>query len=584
MQIQKTEKREKTGRRRNSGDAMKVRGLEETNRLLAALQKHQAELVSQNKELHTIGKELRASRDQYLDLFDQAPVPYITIDEKGVIKAANRKAEELFGVERSHLTSQSLSDFIAEEDMELFSFHRFSIDKNRGKKQSAELRMKRTDGMLFWADVESVALDTKPGEHRHIRSAIMDVTGRKELEEEREQRQRLEALGFFASGIAHDLNNMLHAIFGSLSILRMMSRFGEKEYMDLERAENACRLAKRLNNQLLLFSSERASERKNTPMQHVIRAAALPALSGTAVNCEFLLPGNLWPASVDTGRISQAFSNLVANGVQAMPEGGTFIIRGENVFLTRDMDLPLHSGRYLKISFQDHGRGIEEKDQGRIFDPYFSTTREGGGLGLAVTYSIVQQHGGYMRVRSRQGRGTTVELFLPACESERLETENLAGKPLLPGRGKVLVMDDEQMVASVAGQMLSYLGYDFEIARDGTEAVEIYARALKADKPFDLVIMDLTIPGGMGGKEAVRKLQRLNPRVKVVVSSGYSNDPVMSDFKSFGFCDGMPKPYSIHKLNRILHDNLKIEGDEKWEQTRKKEIPKSKKTATRNNR
>jgi PAS domain S-box-containing protein len=378
--------------------------------------------------------------------------------------------------------------------------------------------------------------------------AFRDITERRRIESELAKTQKLEALGLLAGGIAHDFNNLLTVLLGHLSLLSHARGLDGRETRNLEAAQTAVLRARDLTQQLLTFSRGGTPVREAASIAEVISESASFVLSGSKVRCEIELPEDLWVVEIDAGQISQVINNLLINAMQAMPEGGTVTVRGEN------LDRPpssLKAGRYVVIEVIDQGVGIPREYQSRIFDPYFSTKEKGRGLGLASAYSIAKQHDGLLEVASQPGQGTTFSLYLPASE-----TQAVAPPPdeaeALTGSGRVLIMDDDDEVRSVTGAMVEQLGYRVEHAADGAEAVELYRRALAGTDPFDAVIMDLTIPGGMGGQAAIRHLLHLDPAVRAIVASGYSNDPVLSSYRAYGFRDRISKPFRSDDLARVL--------------------------------
>ncbi len=312
-------------------------------------------------------------------------------------------------------------------------------------------------------------------------------------------------------------------------------------------AERASVKAKDLTQQLLTFSKGGAPVKKTTALTGLLRDSASFSLRGSNVRCKLSIPDDLWHVEVDEGQINQVINNLIINADQAMPEGGTIRVMAENITLSDQYVLPLKSGNYIKISIEDQGVGIPKEHLSKIFAPYFSTKNEGSGLGLAISFSIIKNHDGYISVASQLGIGTTFYIYLPASQKEILIIQDDEESPIV-GKGRVLIMDDEDSVRDVAGEMLKSIGYEVEFARDGDEAIELYKKAKELGQPFDAVILDLTVPGGMGGKEAVRKLIELDPKVKAVVSSGYSTDPVMADFRQYGFKSIVAKPYMVKEL------------------------------------
>jgi CheY-like chemotaxis protein len=250
---------------------------------------------------------------------------------------------------------------------------------------------------------------------------------------------------------------------------------------------------------------------------------------------------------------------LVLNADHAMPEGGIIEIYGKNITLTADNQFSLPAGPYLKTSFRDHGVGIGTDHLPKVFDPYFTTKQKGSGLGLTVAYSIIDKHNGRMTVESELGHGTTFTIFLPASEKPTSQPAD-EERRLFTGKGNILVMDDEKFIRDLAIQMLGKIGYEVSVANDGDQAIELYRQAQKRGNPFDTVILDLTVPGGMGGKETIQKLKILDPNVKAIVSSGYSNDPIMSNFKRYGFQGVVKKPYRIQDMSDALRTALKVKN------------------------
>jgi CheY-like chemotaxis protein len=315
--------------------------------------------------------------------------------------------------------------------------------------------------------------------------------------------------------------------------------------------ENASLRAKDLTYQLITFSKGGAPVKKTTSLLNVIKESAVFVLRGSPVRCECIFPEGLWPVEIDEGQISQVIHNLTLNAKQAMSEGGVIEIYAENFTLGPESSLPIEEGKYLKIQITDRGCGISKENLQKIFDPYFTTKQEGSGLGLAASYSIVRNHGGYITVDSVPGAETTFTIYLPASE-KNVSSDKAVQQRAVTGVGRVLIMDDEEMVRQVAGEMLKTLGYTVEFARHGAEAIEMHQNARESGQPIDVVIMDLTIPGGMGGEEATKRLLETNPEAKVLVSSGYSDNPLMADYRKFGFSGVLIKPYNITQLSEEM--------------------------------
>jgi signal transduction histidine kinase/CheY-like chemotaxis protein len=379
-------------------------------------------------------------------------------------------------------------------------------------------------------------------------------TGQKlrQSEEERLKTQKLEAIGTLAGGIAHDFNNLLQGVFGYISLAKLTADKREKSIAALEQAEKALHQAVSLTTQLLTFSKGGAPLKKVLALRPVIENAAKFALSGSRSYFQLGADDDLWPTEADEGQIGRVIQNIVLNADQAMPEGGKVEITARNVQVP-GTDLPpgLRNGRYVEIAIRDSGIGIPEQYLTKIFDPYFTSKDRGSGLGLATSYSIIKNHGGWIEVKSSLGKGSTFLIYLPAVAEQK--EEKMSVSEVAPSRsGKVLIMDDEPVVLNVVGELVRALGHEVEFAEHGTVAIEKYSQARASGKPFDVVILDLTIRGGMGGAETVRKLLEIDPEVKAVVSSGYSDADVVSKYREYGFSAFLKKPYKVDDLQDVL--------------------------------
>lgn len=386
-----------------------------------------------------------------------------------------------------------------------------------------------------------------------------DVTAKQKTEAELLKESKLESVGLLAGGIAHDFNNILQGILGNLSLARTNINSSDKVLERLAALEKSAMRARDLTQQLVMFARGGAPIRKRVQLNNSIKETALRALQAYNAQCEFSLPTDIWPVEVDEGQFRQVISNIVANAAQAMPEGGKIEVCAENVEITSGVLPSLGAGKYVKISIRDHGTGIKPEHLPKIFDPYFSTHKHARGLGLASAHSVVRKHEGHISVESRMGQGTTFSIYLPA--SIQLAEEKMgipeSDQKRFFGRGRVLVMDDEMEILSLAREMLELMGYEVEVAREGNETVQRYMASARGGQPFNAVIMDLTVPQGMSGKEAIGRLLEFDPQVKAIVSSGYSYDPVMANFREFGFSGVIPKPYIMEDLRRILEEVIR---------------------------
>ncbi len=386
-----------------------------------------------------------------------------------------------------------------------------------------------------------------------------DVTERMKMEEEIQKNQKLESLGILAGGIAHDFNNILTAIVGNIFMAKMESRVDDEIYELLTEAETATFRAKDLTQQLLTFSRGGAPIKRTASLKEMLKESVGFALRGSKVRSRFYIPDDLWTAEIDAGQINQVINNLVINADQAMPQGGQLTVSAENCPTgSYDPGLPLKSGDYLRVVFQDEGTGIPPQNLSKIFDPYFTTKQKGSGLGLATTFSIITRHDGYLSVTSEMGKGSTFTIYLPASP-QKVASEEKVEEPMLRGSGKVLLMDDDKMIRDMGARVLRQLGYEVDVARDGEEALELYQEAMVKRGRYDVVIMDLTVPGGMGGKEAISNLLKIDPTVKAIVSSGYSNDPVMANYQAYHFQGVLTKPFLVddlsHKIKKLIKDD-----------------------------
>jgi len=421
-----------------------------------------------------------------------------------------------------------------------------------GGGNSREYRIIRPDGEVRWIADNGFLVKNENGEIVRITGVAKDITDKKKLEAQLLQVQKMESIGTLAGGIAHDFNNMLGIIMGNISLALSMLNENETLYEILSNVLKGANKAKNLTHQLLTFARGGAPIKKVMDINKVIKDSATFSTRGTAATCCFEFASDLWLVEIDEGQINQVIGNLIINAYQAMPNGGTIKLQTENIFIESNTALPLPPGQYIKFTVEDEGCGISQKYIQKIFDPYFTTKQKGSGLGLATTYSIIKKHGGDITVDSKIEKGTVFHIFLPAASPESTVEIIDAEGHVYVGKGKVLIMDDQVQILEILKKMLNRMGYEVASAADGIQTIEMYRNALEANHPFDLVILDLTVPGGMGGAKTVIELLKMDPKVKAVVSSGYSGDPIMGNYKDYGFCGVIPKPYTTSQLSVVL--------------------------------
>jgi PAS domain S-box-containing protein len=476
----------------------------------------------------------------------------LAADTRGRVVLLNHTAEVFTGWPQEQAVGMPAADVFRLVDRETGRPYANPVDKVLRALSSVErdnhAAIVSRDGSQRLVEHSATPVKDEDGNVVAVVLVARDMTDAMRLEAERTRAGKLASLGVLAGGIAHDFNNILTAIVGNISLAQLDERTASQR-SNLAEAEKACLRAKGLTHQLLTFAKGGSPLKKLIFLQDIIREAAGFAVRGSNVRCEFNLTDDLWAVDADENQLVQVVNNLVLNAVQAMPDGGFVDVSADNVPCLPDTE----EGRSrVRIQVRDHGVGIPEALLGKIFDPYFTTKALGSGLGLATVYSIVANHGGEITVESRQGHGTTMTILLPAVPDVTRPGRADDHTGLVRGKGRVLVMDDEEAVRDVARAMLSRLGFRVEVVADGKAAIATYVQALDAGDRFDAVVMDLTVPGGMGGREAIKALRSVDANVRAIVSSGYADDPVMSEYELYGFSGVVPKPFTIADLGRQM--------------------------------
>jgi two-component system, cell cycle sensor histidine kinase and response regulator CckA len=496
-----------------------------------------------------ITKELLSVKRDFEMILETMTQGILEITTAGRIIYVNPSAASLVNTPEEKLLSTRLTDLFQESE------------RQRVETLLRELRSSGTcvyDNAPLVLNGRLVLVKILPVTRGHARAIVMfdDVTERIQMQHELQKVQKIEALGTLAGGIAHAFNNLLMVIIGNISLAKMHAGVDRKLCEKLELAEQAIVKARELTNELLPFSTGGAPIRTVAGITELIEEVCTSTLEESGTRCQITISKELRPVSADLTQIRQVIAGLIANADEAMPNGGLVEVRAENVSSNDNPMLSLKQGEYVKISVRDRGCGIAEEHLARVFDPYFTTKQMGRGLGLAAAYSIIDKHSGGIAVHSDVDRGTTFCVYLPAVvdQSPAQIASELHAKM---AKSKVLVMDDEEAIRDVTGQMLRNMGYSVSFASDGAEAIRLYQEAHEAGDSYGIVLMDLTIPGGMGGKEAVRDLLRIDREANVIVCSGYGSDPVMSQYNEYGFRGVLHKPYNMRELqNALLKFNL----------------------------
>ena len=499
---------------------------------------------------------LYQSEAKFRELVESSSDLIWEVNRKGVYTYVSPQLEKILGYTPEEVIGKTPFDLMPEDEAKKISaifplliktkkpiLNMESITSHKSKKQQIILE---SSGAPFFDEDGNIA---------GYRGISRDITLRKQTEKELRKLQKLKSIGTLAGGIAHDFNNMLAGLFGNIELAKLNISADHKAHLYIENAHQALQRATHLTNQLLTFAKGGDPILEAVNLQKIVKTSVTFNLSGSNIKTHFNLPSDLWQIKADKEQIDQVIANLTINAKHAMPNGGKLYITAKNVSKSQNPTCDDSQKAFVKLTFQDKGTGISKKHIERIFDPYFSTKQTGSGLGLATLHSIITRHKGYIKVDSEPDVGTTFTIFLPA--------DNSLMKPSLSPHSRntvepkatkthILVMDDEKMVRDISTEMLKSCGYSVDTAVDGEEALKKYIHAAKNDTPFDIVIMDLTIHGGMGGKETINRLLTIDPEAKAIVSSGYSTDPIMAKYKEYGFKGRVTKPFQIKDLKKAI--------------------------------
>ncbi len=512
------------------------------------------EWINIERNRRSAGALLESER-RFQALTEIAPVGIFRTDAAGQCNYINPQAAELLGVPPQLALQSGWHNALHPEDRERV-LKSWSEAVEKKTLFLSEYRFQRPDGTISWVLGRALCECGPEGEVKGFIGTLTDITERRRLLEEQLKISKLESIGVLAGGIAHDFNNLLTPILANLSFLKSMIPASDASQEYLIETEQASFRARDLTHQLLTFSKGGTPIKRASHLRDLIQESIRFALHGRNVTPDFQIAPDLNPVDADAGQISQVLQNLAINAAQAMNQGGQLHTRAFNTTGIDHPTLPHKNGSFIRIDIQDTGAGISPKNLTKIFDPYFTTKTEGHGLGLATVFSIIHRHEGLIGVTSELGKGTTFSIFLPASTQTPKPSEQ-PDALLHHGKGKILVMDDEKEIRSTVDRVLTKLGYEVSLASNGEEAIHLFEEAVRRRSFFNAALMDLTIRGGMGGKDAAAQIKLIDPSAKLIVFSGYSEDPVMAHYRDFGFSAAIPKPFTAQTLSEVLKETLK---------------------------
>ncbi len=505
-------------------------------------------IVHDVSEMHRVTEALEAEKELLGVTLRSIGDAVIATDVEGRITLMNAAAEELTQEQATEAKGKALVEVLRLPNLVEEVLANGQPVVGRGTVQ-----VPMRDGAERTLAQSGAPIHDREGRIVGVVLIFRDTTSETHLQRELQRIAKLDSLGVMAGGIAHDFNNLLTAISGNIGLARaeLADAARPETLTHLTDAETAVMRASDLTRQLLTFATGGAPVRSVIPVAKVVQESVALALTGSRSRCEVHLPQDVWPIHADAGQISQVLHNLLLNATQSMADGGAIVVTVTNVPLGVDAGEPLPAGDYVRIDVVDQGSGIAPEIRDKIFDPFFTTKQKGSGLGLASAYSIVRNHEGHIDVESVPGRGSRFSVFLPAS-AKPWSKPPPPPSPATMRPWRILVLDDEPMIANVTRRILGARGHEVVTVADGSEAVASWVRQRDAGQPFDLAVLDLTIPGGMGGKEVVAQLLEVDPNTRAVASSGYSNDPVMANHRAHGFTACLPKPYTVDDLHHLI--------------------------------
>lgn len=495
---------------------------------------------------------LKRSEEKYRQIYDNLIDVYLETSIDGTILEVSSSVKQIFNYEPSELIGTKDTNYF-ENPLEREKI--IKLVEKKGKVRDYTVNFRRKDNKILVCSINVEIINDADNHPIKLIGVVRDITERMKIEKSIQMTSKLESIGTLAGGIAHDFNNLLSGIFGNIELAKLKEK-DEKILKFLERTADSIERAQNLTSQLLTFSKGGEPIKKVEKLQSFLKEIVEFSLSGSTVTCKFNIAEDLYACNVDKNQIGQVIDNLVINSVQAMPNGGSIYLSAQNVVLEENHLGELEKGNYVKITLQDEGIGIPKDSISKIFDPFYTTKTKGHGIGLSSSYSIIKRHQGAIEVESELGIGTTFSIYLPAIEESLTEIETIDVEKH-NGTGLFIVMDDENSIQEILEEVLSGFGYRVILASNGNETIEIVKAELNSGNKITGMIFDLTIPGGMGGKETVAEIRKIVEEIPIFVSSGYSDNPVMANPKEYGFTGSISKPFRIIELIELLNKHLK---------------------------
>jgi len=499
-------------------------------------------------------KALKQNEQRFRLIVETIPSLLVITNKEGENIYVSPNCKEITGYNRKELEKNFIWWVHEDDNDKARKIFEKSYKKHTGG-TNFEYKAIRKDGQIWYASSSWEPIMDDKGYFQGIVLQTIDISDKKIMEQEIAKTQKLESIGILAGGIAHDFNNFLTGIIGNISLAKLHLDAKDEVYEILTESEKAAQSAKSLTHQLLTFSKGGIPIKEKASIKELIEESADFLLVGSNVKCKFDFQKDLWEVNIDKGQMNQVINNIIINANEAMTQAGEITIKAENAEIEETGKIPLEKGKYVKVTIQDTGYGISEEHISKIFDPFFTTKHKGSGLGLSTVFSIIKKHKGFIYSDSKVGVGTSFHIYLPAVvELKKKIEEEEEKEKFVKYEGKVLIMDDKSFIRKAAQRALNLFGYEVLGAEDGEEALSLYKEAMGKGEPYDVVILDLTIPGAMGGLRALEELRKIDPKVKAIVSSGYSDDPVMSNHEGFGFNAIIKKPYEYKELAKAVKD------------------------------